>query len=237
MTSVVSTPAGVEPAGPFTAALWSSVEGTYRRILEHPFLRELADGTLDREVFGYYVVQDSLYLRDYARALRLLAARAPTDRAATMFGVHAAGASAAEQAMHADFLRDLVPGGGGTGAMAGAQASPTTVGYTSYLLATAHSGTFPEALGAVLPCYWIYWRVGCALLERSSPDPLYARWIAAYGGEDFGAVTTEVLALTEEVGATLPPGDAERVRQRFGTAARYEWMFWDAAHRREGWPV
>jgi thiaminase/transcriptional activator TenA len=37
--------------------------------------------------------------------------------------------------------------------------APTNVAYTSYLLAVAYAGSFPEALAALLPCYWIYWEV------------------------------------------------------------------------------
>ena len=57
----------------------------------------------------------------------------------------------------------------------------------------------------MLPCYWIYARVGEELLAAGSPDPLYARWIAMYGGEAFQAVVDAVLAETDRVGATLSP--------------------------------
>jgi len=38
------------------------------RVLEHPFIRGLADGTLPEETFRYYVGQDTKYLVQYARA-------------------------------------------------------------------------------------------------------------------------------------------------------------------------
>ena len=56
---------------------------------------------------------------------------------------------------------------------------PTTTAYTSYLLAVCATGTYAEAVAAVLPCYWVYRDVGRELLARSSPDPLYAQWIAS----------------------------------------------------------
>ena len=37
------------------------------RYLTHPFVTEMADGTLPREKFRYYMVQDYLYLRDYVK--------------------------------------------------------------------------------------------------------------------------------------------------------------------------
>ena len=68
------------------------------------------------------------------------------------------------------------------------RAAPTSLAYTSYLLATARGGSYAEGVGAVLPCYWIYWEVGKELLRRGSPDPRYQRWIDIYSGEEFGEV-------------------------------------------------
>lgn len=223
----------VAAAGPFTAVLWETITPVYQQILAHPFLAGLSSGDLGREEFAGYVVQDAHYLSSYARALALLGARAP-DRAATaMFATHAAGAVAVEEELHAGLLRDL----GLTDRVASEPAGPTTAAYTSYLLATAHGGSFAEGLFAVLPCYWIYWEVGKDLVLRSSPDPLYARWIDTYAGEEFAGIVAAVLELAERVGPALPPAEHAAVARHFLTAARYEWMFWDAAWRREIWPV
>ena len=121
--------------------------------------------------------------------------------------------------------------------MATTPLAPTTLAYTSYLLSVVYSGSFTEALGALLSCYWIYWQVGKTLLEQGSPDPLYQRWIDTYGGEEFAAVVSEVLALTDRVGADLGAGERERMRHHFLTTARYEWMFWEMGYRRERWPI
>jgi thiaminase (transcriptional activator TenA) len=115
--------------------------------------------------------------------------------------------------------------------------APTNLAYTSYLLACVYGGSFPEPLGAVLPCYWIYWEVGKALLQRGLPNPLYRRWIEAYGGEEFAGVVRAVLALTDRLGPQLARADEARMHQRFRTTSRYECMFWEMGYRRERWPV
>jgi len=46
-----------------------------------------------------------------------------------------------------------------------------------------------------------------------------------------------VLALTDRVGLSLNPAEEADARAHFATTARYEWMFFDAAHRREQWPL
>ena len=214
----------------FSQELWASADEVYAQILEHPFLRGLTDGTLPREAFRHFVQQDSHYLRDYARALAVCAAKAPTEADVRAFADDAVGAIAAEQGMHAEFTAEL-------GEAPEQPVLPTTLAYTSYLLATVYSGSFAEGLAAVLPCYWIYARVGEALLEKSSPDPLYARWIAAYGEEGFQAVVRRVLDLADRIGPELSEAERARAVRHFAQTARYEWMFWDAAWRGESWPV
>src|SRR3712207_537896 len=218
----------------FTAELWQSIENIYSEILAHPFLRGLTDGTLTEERFVFYVLQDAVYLREYARALSLAGVRSPAERALVMFNEHSAGAITVERSLHEGFLKDL----GVTQDEADRTvASPTTLAYTSYLLKTAALGDYPEVLGAVLPCYWIYWEVGKALLERGSPNVLYKRWIDTYGGEEFGTLVEAVLDLTDRVCEDLNPSQRVQVKEAFMTTSRYEWMFWDAAWKLEGWPV
>jgi thiaminase/transcriptional activator TenA len=214
--------------------LWAAGQDVYARILEHPFLVGLADGSLDRDAFRFYVVQDAHYLHAFARALSLLAGRAQDPADGLMFAEHAAGAILVERSLHEGFLADF----GMTEAdLARTPLAPTCLAYTSYLLASAHGASFAEGVAAVLPCYWIYWEVGKRLVGRGSPDPLYQRWIDTYADEPYAAVVRAVLALVDRLGPAL--GEAERAaaRERYRTTARYEWMFWDMGHRREAWPV
>ncbi|GEL16317.1 thiaminase II [Pseudonocardia asaccharolytica] len=217
-----------------TKLLWSDIAEIYAKVLAHPFIAGLTDGTLPRESFRHYIIQDAHYLRGYARALAVCAAKAPVEGDTAMFVQHAAGAIAAEQDLHAELMAAL---GSSADAAAAESVAPTTRAYLSYLLATTYGGSYAEGVAAVLPCYWIYAKVGEELLARSSPDPLYARWIAMYGGSDFQVVVDEVLAVTERIGAELTARELEQVREHFRTTSRYEWMFWDAGYRRESWPV
>ncbi len=218
----------------FTRELWAAMTPIYDAILRHPFLAGLTAGTLPREAFRFYAVQDALYLREFARALSLAAARAPEDDWIVMFNEHAAGALKVERSLHEGFFKEfgLTPAD-----VAATPLAPTNVAYTSYLLAVAYGSPYHEALAALLPCYWIYWEVGKRLERAGSPDPLYARWIATYASEEFGDVVRAVLAATEAIAARLVPAQREAMRRHVVTTSRYEWMFWDMGWRQEAWPV
>lgn len=214
--------------------LWDHIDGIYRQICEHPFVTGLTKGTLGRNQFRYYLVQDGHYLRGYARALAVCAAKAPIESELTMFAEHASAAITAEAELHAGLLADL---GLGVEAAAALPIAPTTQAYTSFLLAVTAAGSYAEAVAAVLPCYWVYARVGEHLQRHGSPEPLFARWIDTYAGQEYQAVVEAVLAVTDRIGRHVPSAEWERMRRHFHTAARYEWMFFDAAYRMEDWPV
>ncbi len=147
----------------FTQELWRSIEPIYGRILVHPFIKGLTDGSLDRECFKFYVVQDALYLREFARTLAIAAAKAPREDWIIMFNEHAAGALKVERALHESFFKDF---GLAPEQLAATPMAPTNLAYTSYLLAVSYGGSFVELLGAVMPCYWIYWEVGKELERK-----------------------------------------------------------------------
>ncbi len=222
-----------ERAG-FTGELWRSIEGIHAEILAHPFMRGLTDGSLPEDRFRHYVLQDARYLRDYARALSLAGVRSPNEDALVMFNEHSAGAITVERSLHDGFLKEF---GLPEDVVDRTPVAPTTLAYTSYLLRMASLGDYHEVLATVLPCYWIYERVGKTLLEEVSPKPMYQKWIDTYGGEDFGALVEAVLNLTDKACEDLSPEAKSRATEAFVTTARYEWMFWDAAWRLEEWPV
>jgi thiaminase/transcriptional activator TenA len=222
----------------FRDELWPRIEGTYGAILDHPFLAGLTDASLPEAVFRHYVLQDAHYLRDYARALAITGAKATDDDSVVQFCSDAAGAIIVERSLHAGFI-----GAFGLTAAEAAEVAvqPTTLAYTSYLLRVAHQGSFAEAVAVVLPCYWIYARVGEALLARSvaksSPNPLYARWIETYGGEEFQQTVERVLGVVDRLGADLSLVERDRFVEHVVVTSKYEWMFWDAAWRQESWPA
>jgi thiaminase (transcriptional activator TenA) len=218
----------------FSGELWHGITGIYQAILAHPFLTGMADGSLPYDSFAFYVTQDALYLQRYASALAAVSSRAPDTAGTEMFARHAADVIAVERELHGSLLADL---GIDPATMGTAEPAPTTLAYTSYLLAAVSGGTYAEGIGAVLPCYWIYWEVGKELQRRGSADARYQRWIDMYGSDAFGQTVQDVLAVADKFGPGLTPRERTLVHRHFRTTSRYEWMFWDMGYRKENWPI
>ena len=132
----------------------------YDAILDHPFLREMQDGSLDREIFGAYLVQDAHFLRGFAQALRITASKAPKSEWAQFLQKDADAALIEELHLHDSVLGtyEISPE-----EVAQTELSPAAFAYVNYLLTTAHERPFSEAIAALLPCYWLYWEIGKAL--------------------------------------------------------------------------
>lgn len=203
--------------------------------MAHPFLRGLADGSLEEASFRYYITQDALYLREYGRALALVASKAPHASWTAFFCKCAHETYEVEGGFHQEFLSHFKTSV--EQETAAAVQSPNSTLYTSFVLTTVHDRAFYEGLAAVLPCFVVYLEVGKALKEKGSPHPLYQSWIDKYGGAEFEAVVMDAVALVNEVAAELGPAQLARMRALFKQGCRMEYLFWDGAYQQQQWPV
>lgn len=222
---VSPVPAGeavVKPAGPWTAALWAAGGETWHQILDLPFVRALGDGTLDEDLFAFYLDQDALYLRDYSRALATLSARADTAEAQVHWAAGAHEAIAAESQLHEGWLANRARLGG---------PSPITMGYTNFLRASAAGDDYVVGAAAILPCYWLYEEVGAVLSSQNHADHPYAEWLSMYGGEEFAADVARSLAEVERAFEAASPAQRVRAARAYLSACVYEREFFDQAHR------
>jgi len=104
--------------------------------------------------------------------------------------------------------------------------------YTSFLSSITYSRPFYEGIAAVLPCYWIYLRVGENL--TSSLNPLYDRWIRNYSGKDYETGVQEVLQLVRNI--EVNEEQEKSMMRLFRMGSIFEYMFWDSAYKMERFP-
>ncbi len=218
----------------FSELAWADTAALRQRIIDHPFNRELAAGTLAEERFSHYVVQDALYLEHYGRALALTAGRAPDAEAVAAFARFAVTAIEVERSLHAGFFETLgIP----AGIAAGARPAPACAAYTSFLAATAAIGDYRVMAASLLPCFWVYWEVGTTIARSAAPENRYQPWIDTYSDPDFARATETAIALVDRAAADGSDADRQRMMRAFRQSTLYEWMFWDGAYRLERWPL
>jgi len=208
---------------------WHEALPIYNTITAMPFIKELAAGTLDLEKFKYYMQQDAHYLEYFARTLAVIAAKVPDVNTMLDFVRFAEGAIVVERALHDGYFKQYEVG-------ERAPISPTCNHYVHFMQSTAYSADVAVAMAAVLPCFWIYKKVGDHILEHQTENENpYADWITTYAGEEFGLIVDKAIALCDAAAANATPAQQEAMTAAFVTASRLEFAFWDSAYRLEKW--
>ena len=217
----------------FSEEAWERTASLREAIHRLPFNVELAAGSLGRDRFQAYIAQDAIYLGRFSRALAISAAKAPDMSTMQSFAQSALGAIAVEQALHSRYLQDF---GVDPASIVDAEPSPDCLAYTSYLIAAAYHDPWEVLVAALLPCFWIYWDVGCAIARTVAPQNPYKAWIDTYADERFGNAVKTVIAIADRAAEMTTAATRDLMLAAFTRACQYEWLFWDGAYQRRAWP-
>jgi thiaminase/transcriptional activator TenA len=201
----------------------------------HPFVRGIADGTLPKDRFVEWVKQDYVFLVEYCRLFAFAAGRAPDFETLVAFADLLVATANGEMNLHRRLAADL---GISTADLEAVEPSPTTQGYTDFLVRTATTGDFAELAAALLPCMWGFSEIGQRLAARPRPaDPQYAAWIESYADPEFAKLADWCRALVDRLAEAAPPRTRARMTRAFLTSSRYELLFWSSAWAGDSWPA
>lgn len=205
-------------------------------ILEHPFVTGVGDGTLPVDRFKYYVMQDYAYLVDYSRVLALASAKAPKLADMSWFAGLLDETLNQEMALHRSYCQEF---GIRAEELEATEPAPATLAYTSFLIKTAHQGTFGELVASLLPCQWGYWEIGEHLLKGGLPEsaPLYAQWIEMYSSDEFAELAQYIRDMTDRIGKDASPAELAAMTEAYINSVRLEHGFWNMVYGLEGWKV
>ena len=202
-------------------------------MMSHPFVLGIGDGSLAPERFRHFMVQDYLFLIDYARALAMGAAKAQDPDTMAWFASAVDYILNTEMDLHRGYCASI---GVSESDLASAQHAPTTHGYTGYLLRLASFGTVAELMAALVPCVWGYWQVGERLAMAGAPSvPQYATWIDTYAGPENGEVAQAARDLCDRLAEAAGADERERMADAYRTCWLWERAFWQMAWDLEGW--
>ncbi|GKV68487.1 aminopyrimidine aminohydrolase [Sporosarcina sp. NCCP-2716] len=198
----------------------------------HPFIQQLAAGTLPEEVFRHYVLQDSYYLKHFAKVHAIAAVQANDLRTTQAFAKHAEETCGAEISLHEGFFELL---GITQEDLDAFEPAPTAYAYTSHLYRTAMTGDLADTLAALLPCYWLYYEIGERLKHATPNHPVYDKWVATYGSEWFELATIEQIDRMNGLADHLPEERRMELAAHFEKSSHYETRFWEMAWNLQEW--
>jgi thiaminase/transcriptional activator TenA len=210
----------------------------WRGLHQHPFITELAAGTLALDKFRFFLEQDNMYLQDYARCLAMGAAKSRSEHELRYFITDLNQVVDRELPSNRDLLARVTAMGaddrGGSFGMA-----PANVAYTSYMRSLALHGGPLEIMASLLPCAWSYVEIATALADRTDGNhPVYGGWIGYFSLPENVHMVAGMrddfdLLVEEEASGGARRDEIERI---FATSSRLEHGFWEMAYTLEQWP-
>ncbi len=218
-------------------AAWRAAAPDWAAYTRHRFVEGLGDGTLPRDAFLGYLVQDYLFLVHFSRAWALGVVKAETVAEMRACAETVNALIGHEMALH---IRTCAAAGIPEAELEAARELPANIAYTRYVLDAGQSGDFLDLLAALAPCVFGYGEIGARLKAEASSET-YADWIGTYAGPPYQEVCTAVAGLIEAAALRRLGPDAQasarwaRLVDRFATATRLEVDFWEmglAAPRR-----
>jgi thiaminase/transcriptional activator TenA len=201
----------------------------WQGLLVHPFVREIADGSLPLEKFRFYIEQDILFLDDYVRSLGYAVGRAHDEAQVAGLTRHLATIVETEIDKERELLRrverllEVEP--------RTAPPAPTTLAYQNFMVAAAVRGDALDVLAALLPCVWSYGEIGRRYIDMAADHPVYTDWIGLFGGNEYLEYVDRRIESFEDYAARAHPARYGRLTELFTTATRLEQAFWDMGYR------
>ncbi len=225
-------------ANQFTDRLRRAVDPIWEAQHNHPFVKGVGDGTLDLQKFKFWILQDYLFLIEYSRLLALAVARSPDLETMIRFAELVLATLKTEMNLHRSYASEF---GISVEELEKEKKTPTTQGYTDFLVRTAATGSFAELVAALLPCIWGFCEIGQRLAQSISvgqpADTRYRKWIEMYSSKEFADLTDWCKQLLDRLASDLLQPDLERLEECFVTSSRYEYLFWEMAYNLECWQV
>jgi len=209
----------------------SSALPLWEENFSHPFVRAIADGTLDLERFRFYIIQDHLYLMQYAKLFALGLIKSADEADIRLFASLISDTLDTENAVHRDYLKTL---GISPENISMAKSSIITESYTNYMLSVGFSQGVAEIAAAVLACSWSYKIIGdWCLKNMKAENRFFSPWIKEYTSASYNRSNDEIISFIDEKTSAYTDEQLKNIENIVLLCSRYELLFWDMAWKKE----
>lgn len=220
----------------FSQRLFLKGKPIWEACLEHPFLKELSNGTLEEDKFCFYVKQDYVYLKDYIKLFALGMVKSDSLEDIQAFSKCANAIVNIEMDAHIEYAKKF---GITKGELQATKPNANNLSYTKFMLQVSTEGSLAELLAALLPCMWSYAFIGSTLAknEKALEHPLYREWILTYADKEYNNHNKWCIELMDREAEGLPERELKKLEEIFILSSKYEYMFWDGCYKKESWVI
>ena len=195
------------------------------------FVQDMKDGKLTTEDFKEYIVQDSIYLKNYARVYGKAIYHAETLREIQLYHSILNFVTDTESVVRLNYLRQF---GMTDDDIEFIDPLPENRNYIDFLFETAERGNGCEILMALLPCMLSYSYIFRKLAdEPESRKSKYWDFIQDYADDRYAESCKEWCDFADKKCVSLSEADQKKLGSIFEKAGYLELDFWNMAYRRK----
>ncbi|MCR5128186.1 MAG: hypothetical protein K6B69_08780 [Lachnospiraceae bacterium] len=211
----------------FSEMLFSETEDLWKEAVNKPFVKKMADGTLETEKYRRYMLQDYLYLTDYIELLREISESTEKKSLRSFLEKILRETQEETERVHLPAMREL---GITDTDIQNAVMAQVLQEYVGYMKQQLREEGFVGGLVALLQCSWAYAYIGQTVSEREaerlSASP-YKSWFASYTCASYIETNQSWIDASDRETEDLDDTKKLRLCSVFQTCARYENRFWD----------
>lgn len=208
-------------------------EKIWQSYLKHPFIWGLANGDLPLKKFRFYLLQDYLYLFDYAKVFAHTLTKTDNKEIMSLCSFSINNILNGEMKIHKGYMSRM---GISKEDVEKVKASLTNLSYTSYMLNVAEHGDETTGLAAILSCAISYEFIG-KWIAKNYPNSInhefYGEWIRGYSGEEYANANRRLEKLMNKLCENLSENQIQKLIDIFVICSKYEYKFWDMAWNME----
>lgn len=195
------------------------------------FVQDMKDGKLSVENFKEYMIQDSIYLKNYARVYGKAIYHAETLKEIQLYYSILNFVTDAESVVRLNYLRQF---GTTDDEIEFIDLLPENRNYIDFLFEIAERGNGCEILMAVLPCMLSYSYIFRKLAdEPESRKSKYWDFIQDYADDRYAESCREWCDFADKKCGSLSEADRKKLGGIFEKASYLELDFWNMVYRRK----
>lgn len=215
----------------FTQDLYGATQDIWKQYFNHPFIKGIENGSLDIEKFKFYMIQDYLYLYDYAKLFAIGILKSDNNDDMKLFSSSLDSTLNTEMAIHRGYMERL---GISEEDVSNTETSLINLSYTNYMLSIAQKGGQKEVIIALLSCAWTYAEIAKKINENNSSakeHEFYGEWVSGYLDDSFQNIAQWFLTRVDQFGEYLSDVEKTQLTNIFRNCCVYELKFWDMAEK------
>ncbi|WP_025728136.1 hypothetical protein [Atopobacter phocae] len=214
----------------FSAQLYDEVHTIWQQCAQHPFLIEMATGTLPKSKYREYMLQDYWYLNEYIKLYGIL-----INHSQHLSHTKQYNEALSELLIEIEYVH--LP------AMEKLNITPTMIevghpnatntAYTQFMLNTARTSDELTGLVILLNCSWAYAYLAKEVVKHypeAVQHALYGEWFQSYVNESYQQNNQQLIDQVDALAHHLTVTERNQILTIFKQCAQYEFAFFESVY-------